>query len=451
MNKKYIITALIFLLAGLLGGKLLFSDKSVSKKQTTTEKTEAQAHWTCSMHPQIDLPEPGQCPICGMDLIPKTDDAGVTATQIKLTENAMALADIQTIKAGTTTGSEKGTVTYPGTIAVNEDLSATQTAHFGGRIEKLYYQSKGDYIRKGSKIADLYSPELVTAQNELLEAYYIKKEQPELYTAVRNKLKNWKLSEAQIQRIENTKKVQSLFPMYADKSGYIEEVLVKNGNHVKEGSPLYKLAELNRVRAIIEVYEQDLAKIKTGQRVRIRLNAYPEKILTGKISYISPLLNPQTRTAEVRIELPNPQNRLKPGMLLTAEIAQTEKKSTAKIRIPATAVLWTGKRSIVYVKTDPAHPVFELREVVLGEKTGDTYEILSGLQAGEEVVTYGAFTIDAAAQLQGKKSMMNAGENSQNNTKPEVKSVQPAENQKEIPRKKESQMKCAPGKCGSNM
>jgi len=446
---KYIILIGITLIIGILIGKYAFSNNTGQTKTATGQHAGETAveHWTCSMHPQIDMPEPGQCPICGMDLIPKTEDKQDNASEnaIKMTKTAMALANIETMQVGTSTNSNQAVLTLPGKIAVNTDRSAMQTAHFGGRIEKLYFQSEGDFVRAGSLIALVYSPELVTAQNELLEAYYIKNEQPELYNSVRNKLKNWKISEKQISRIEHTKKVITNFPMYADHKGYITKVLVQEGNHIKEGTPIFELADLQKVWAVFDVYEKDLSALKTGQKIKIRINAYPSKEIKGKVSYIDPLVNETTGTVQVRVVLDNRKKLLKPGMLLEGILQEKAGKQTG-IMLPKTAVMWTGKRSIVYVKTNPEQPVFELREVQIGKEYKNDYEILSGLQQGEEVVVNGTFTVDATAQLQGKKSMMNR---KTENKKPVMQHDK--KSTKEKPDKKQPAMKCASGKCGDGM
>jgi Cu(I)/Ag(I) efflux system membrane fusion protein len=402
------------------------------------------------MHPQIDLPEPGQCPICGMDLIPKTagnDEA--KPNEFKMTKRAMALANIETMTVGEKTDADhkENYLSLPGKIAVNSDKTAMQTAHFGGRIEKLFYQSEGDFIPKGAKIALLYSPELVTAQNELLEAYYIKNEQPELYRSVRHKLKNWKISNRQIDKIEQTKKVITNFPMYADQSGYVEKVLVQTGNHVKEGSPMYQLADLRKVWAVFDVFEKDVDEIKKGDKINIIVNAYPDKNWLAKIDFIDPVLNEQTRTLSVRATLSNPENILKPGMLITGKIKRQVSKNS-RLTVPKSAVMWTGKRSIVYVKTQPDKPVFELREVTLGQEHDNSYEILSGLNSGDEVVVKGTFTVDAAAQLQGKASMMNRKKTDKPMTM-KMPDKNPQPKVKKVKKQAKSTMKCAAGKCGN--
>ncbi len=404
--KKYI-TYIGFLAIGLLIGWFVFGNNS--QKEPHDHSTETiEEHWTCSMHPQIDLPEFGACPICGMDLILRTEtEEGLSKNQFKMSKNAMALANIETIVVDSTSETSK-TITLSGKISTNDKASAIQTAHFGGRIEKLNFKTVGEFVSKGALIASIYSPELVTAQNELIEAISIKESQPELYNAVRNKLKYWKISEKQIQDIEYNKKVHSNFNMYANVSGYISEIFVEEGNHVKEGAPLFNVANLGSVWAEFDVYEKDIKSLKVNQAIVIRINAYPDKKINATIDFINPVLNNTTRTVTVRATLSNNDNLLKPGMLITSNLEIDFKNNTSKILlIPKSAVLWTGKRSVVYVKVSSIEPLFEMREVSLGSDIGDNYEILQGLTKGEEVVFNGTFTVDAAAQLQGKTSMMN--------------------------------------------
>jgi Cu(I)/Ag(I) efflux system membrane fusion protein len=408
MKNNKIIIYIGILVIGVLLGWLLFGGQSNNQAEHNhSEAANANQMWTCSMHPQIMKQEPGDCPICGMDLIPaESNDDGLLADQFKLSDNAMALANIETTVVGTE-DSSKNEMMLSGKIQANDKSSAVQTAHFGGRIESLNFKSEGELVRNGAIIASIYSPELVTAQNELIEAMNIKNEQPELYKAVRNKLKFWKISEQQIQQIEQTKKVIINFRMFASTNGYIETVFVKEGNHVKEGDPLFKVANLNSVWAELEAYEQDVKHLSLGQTIIIALNAFPGETINAKIDYISPILNNDTRTVSVRATLNNSDKKLKPGMLILAKAQLKNNKKDNLISIPKTAVLWTGKRSVVYVKVPNDLSVFELREIQLGNATGENYMVLSGLENGEEIVTNGTFTVDAAAQLQGKKSMMN--------------------------------------------
>ncbi|XCF07443.1 efflux RND transporter periplasmic adaptor subunit [Tamlana crocina] len=407
MKNNKIVIYIGLLVVGVLLGWLLFGGSSKEEADHNhNEVTEANQMWTCSMHPQIMQPQPGDCPICGMDLIPAEAGAdGLTADQFKLTANAMALANIQTTVVGND-AIENGSIKLSGKIAENEETNAVQVSYFSGRIERLNIGFTGEEVRKGQLLATIYSPELYAAQQELITASSLKESQTELYKAVRNKLKLWKLSENQINQIESYGKIIGNFPVYATVSGTVTEKLVEQGDYIKQGQSLLKIANLNTVWANFDVYENQIEQFKKGQKVKIITNAYPNKKFKGKIDFIDPVLNTNTRTVDLRVVLNNKEAIFKPGMFVTAEIERTKTNTKEVITIPSSAVLWTGERSVVYIKTNPNEPIFELKEVVLGNKIGDNYQVLEGLYVGNEIVTNGTFTVDAAAQLQGKKSMM---------------------------------------------
>ena len=394
------------LLAGLLLGWVLFGGNSTNEHhhEHSTE-TKANQMWTCSMHPQIMKTEAGDCPICGMDLIPAEAGAeGLSVDEFKLTENAMKLANIQTTIIGSTDGSEN-TLELSGEIVANEKKNAVQVSYFSGRIEELFINFTGEQIKKGQKLATIYSPVLFAAQQELLTSKSLKASQPKLYKAVRNKLKLWKLSEDQINSIEQTGKVIENFPVYATISGTVSEKMVEVGETVKAGQGLFKIADLNSLWAEFDVYENQISQIKIGQAIEIRTNALPGKVIATKVSFIDPIVNGNTRTVTMRADIRNSTAEFKPGMFVSGTLTLATTSET--IMVPSSAVLWTGKRSLVYVKTKGDQPVFEMRTIQIGKKIGDSYEVISGLKSGEEIVSNGAFTVDAAAQLQGKKSMMN--------------------------------------------
>ncbi|WP_062054142.1 efflux RND transporter periplasmic adaptor subunit [Aquimarina longa] len=415
MNKSTIYIG-VALIVGLLGGFLIFggggsadtATNKVTDGHNHSEEIASNQMWTCSMHPQIMQPEPGDCPICGMDLIPaETGADGLNVNEIKMTENAIALANIQTSVVGQGQMGDNS-LKLSGKIMTNEESNAVQVTYFGGRIEKLYVNSTGERVGAGQRLATIYSPELVAAQQELLTASSLKESQPELYKAVRNKLKLWKLSEKQINTIENAGKVQEYFPVFATVSGTVTHKMVEEGDYVKQGQPLYKIANFNTVWAEFDAYENQIALLKEGQTIKITTNAYRNEVFDAKISFIDPLLNSATRTIVVRAVLNNKKDKFKPGMFVEGKVEGIQSGSKSTVTVPATAVMWTGERSVVYIKTKPNESVFEMREVLLGNANGDNYTILEGLENGDEVVTNGTFTVDAAAQLQGKKSMMNA-------------------------------------------
>ena len=408
--KRNIVYIVLAVIGGLLAGYLIFGNNSSNNLAEEHDHSQEMASgqlWTCSMHPQIMQPEPGDCPICGMDLIPaESGDDGLAMGQFKMTKNALALADIQTTKVGSSASGDN-TLKLSGTIEENEKAVATQASYFDGRIEKLFINFEGEEVRNGQQLATLYSPELVSAQQELITASSLKESQPELYRAVRNKLKLWKLSEKQIDQIEESGEVRENFPVHANVSGTVSEIMVEAGDYVKKGSALFKIANLGTVWAVFDAYENQVSLLKEGQNIDIVTKSYPDKKFNAKISFIDPVLNSSTRTIQVRTVLQNHKGQLKPGMFVAGSLELTSKMKDDTMVIPESAVLWTGERSVVYIKADPNNPIFEMREITLGDAFNGGYIVLSGLENGDEIVTNGTFTVDAAAQLKGKKSMMN--------------------------------------------
>ncbi|WP_299781905.1 efflux RND transporter periplasmic adaptor subunit [uncultured Formosa sp.] len=410
--KRNIIYVALALIVGLFLGYVLFgtSEVTVETHDDHEHLFEATSNemWTCAMHPQIMKTESGDCPICGMDLIPvQTDGSGLTAQQFKLTENAEALANITTSVVGESETDQQH-LKLSGTIQVNADKQFILPAHYNGRIEKLYVTSLGQKVNKGQLVAVVYSPELINAQQELITAYKIKESQPELYRAVRNKFKNWMIHDAQLNAIERSGAVMTPFKIYSHVSGTVSEISVKEGDHIMDGKAIFKVSNLSTVWAEFDAYEHQINRLKVGQIIDISANAYPNKTIQSKITFIDPILSGTTRTVTVRAVLQNKDDLLKPGMFIEGSVfSVSENKENTMLNIPETAVMWTGKRSVVYLKVNANESVFEMREIVLGDKTGDTYNVVNGLAAGDVIVTHGAFTVDAAAQLQGKASMMN--------------------------------------------
>ena len=412
MNKN-VIYLIIAVLIGLFAGWLLFGTTSNSSSENKTSKEEKHSMeehsseiWTCSMHPQVRQQEPGDCPICGMDLIPAESSAtGLAPNEFKMTENAMALANIQTTVIGEMSSSNSS-IELSGKIKANDDKAATQPAHFNGRVDQLYVTSVGETVRKGQAVAKIYSPELVAAQQELITAYRIKDAQPQLYNAVKNKFMNWMIPQSQLTEVLKTGIPKPSFTIYAQVSGVVTELMVNKGSHVMDGQPIFKVANLSTVWAEFDAYETTIQDIKEGQDISVVVKAIPNKTFNAKVSFIDPILNTSTRTVRVRATLNNKEDLLKPGMFVTGTI-KLDTDNNTQITVPKSAVLWTGEQSLVYIKTTATSPTFIMRNVTLGRTVNDNYEIQSGLKIGDEVVTNGTFTVDAAAQLQGKQSMMN--------------------------------------------
>lgn len=408
----------IILLAGILLGWLIFSggsdtthaeDHSGHTHEMTTDENGKQI-WTCAMHPQIKMDKPGKCPICGMDLIPlKTSglgDASVDPDAIQMSKEAVALANIQTTVVSKQNPVKE--VRLYGTVQADERLSQSQTSHVNGRIEKLFVNFTGESVHQGQTIATIYSPELLSAQQELLEAAKMQSVQPALLQAAREKLRLWKLTDDQISRIEHSKNVSPYVDIKATTSGVVVGKKVSQGDYINQGNVLFDVANFSRVWVMFDAYESDLPFLKVGDKLEYTLQALPGKTLSGNISFINPILDPVTRTAKIRIEAANPGMQLKPEMYANAVIKSPLKQYNNQIVIPKSAVLWTGKRSIVYVKQPNTEiPAFMLHQVELGPSLGDSYVVVSGINDGDEIVTNGAFSIDASAQLEGKRSMMN--------------------------------------------
>ena len=405
------VTAGLLVLAGLFLGWLIFHQSETPVK--TNEKavhehseTENQI-WTCAMHPQIRMDEPGDCPICGMELIPlQSSNVEIDDQAIEMSESAMKLAEVQT--SVVTRGSVTKEVLLYGKIQVDERLKQSQTAHVPGRIEQLMINVTGEHVKKGQLIAVIYSPELITAQKELLEALSMKDKYPALMEAAREKLRNWKLSDSQISNMEKSGKVTSTFNLYANTSGIVVDRNVNEGDYISTGAVLFDVTDLNKVWGVFDAYESDLAWVSLDQPVEFTAQAIPGKTFSGKVSFIDPVIDPSTRIARVRIELNNPDRQLKPGMFINGLVQSSLQGNGDKLVIPQTAVLWTGIRSVVYVKIpDMEHPSFKMREITLGPAMKNAYVVMEGLTEGEEIVTNGTFSVDAAAQLAGKTSMMN--------------------------------------------
>ena len=376
--------------------------------------------WTCSMHPQVRQNEFGLCPICEMDLIPlDTELSNDDPTILKMTNSAAKLAQIETtIVGGSAEGGEADvptnqTIQVDGTVEIDERSVNSQASHVSGRIESLLVNFEGDYVKEGQKIATIYSTELLAASQELITAAKFDDKVKGLQDASIQKLKNWKISDAQIKQILNSGVAIETIDIYADHSGYVLQKKVSQGDYIQQGQALFTVGRTGRLWLIFNVFESDLANIRKGQSISFTTPSVPDKLYKTKVSYIDPLLNSSSRTASIRADINNTGNKLKPGMLIEGEIIATpqrtnkEGKSTT-IAIPSSAVLWTGDKSVVYVKLEDTEvPSYQFREVMVVSKSGSQTIISSGVVRGEEIVTHGAFAVDAAAQLTNNMSMMN--------------------------------------------
>ena len=426
--------------------------------------------WTCSMHPQIRQPKPGKCPLCFMDLIPvATEDGVVGERQISFSQEALKLMEVQTTPVERKF--VEAEIRMVGKVDYDETRVKNITAWVPGRIDRLYADFTGITVSKGDHMVDLYSPELISAQAELLQALkasknlspqtseLIKRSTFATLEAAREKLRLLGLTKEQIEQIEQTGQPTDHVTIYAPIGGVVTEKHATEGMYITTGMKIYTLADLSRLWVKLDAYESDLSWIRFGQEVEFSTEASPGQVFKGKISFRDPILNAKTRTVKVRVNVDNPDGRLKPGMFVRAvlrvrlggleggavmdpglagkwicpmhpsvvkdqqgicdicemDLVATESLYTTAdepneppLVIPATAPLITGKRAVVYVRIPDANkPTFEGREVVLGPRAKDYYLVIEGLAEGEVVVTNGNFKIDSALQIQAKPSMMN--------------------------------------------
>jgi Cu(I)/Ag(I) efflux system membrane fusion protein len=412
LDKRTIIIVTVALLVGLLAGALIsgISGKTQESEHVHAVTTEVNGEttWTCSMHPQIRQQEPGDCPICGMDLIPLESDDNLDADpdEVQMSQTAIKLAGVSTMLVS----SEKPVkeIRLTGKVVADQRLVYTQSSHIPGRIEDLRVNFTGEFVQAGQTIGVIYSPELVTAQRELLEAGKIQSEQPHIFNAAKDKLKNLKLSEARIDEILESGQVTDEFPVKADISGYVTSIGVSAGDYVKTGQTIYEITDLSKVWVMFDLYESDIAWISRGDKISFTVSSWPGETFIGTVSYIDPVIESRTRIARARVEVDNRNLKLKPEMFATGISEALLNDGSAVIVVPGTAVMWTGKRSLVYVKSESESGIsFIMREVELGPWLGNSYVITAGLQEGEEIAVNGTFSIDAAAQLAGKPGMMN--------------------------------------------
>jgi Cu(I)/Ag(I) efflux system membrane fusion protein len=380
---------------------------------------DADTVWTCSMHPQIRMNHPGKCPICGMDLIPVQKSSGGESSPMRVTlsERAKAMAAVRTAPVRRSDTSME--IRLQGRLEQAETLVRTITPWTAGRIDRLYVSNVGARIGPGTIIALLYSPEIYAAQQDLIQAR-IQLEQLKgalpvardaartALDAARKRLELLGLSSKDVTEMEQESTPRKHVKIRSRYGGTVLEQLVNEGSYVTAGTPLYKTADLSSLWVQLDAYETDLARIKKKSAVTLTVSSYPGQTFDGVVDFIDPVVDPKNRTAQVRVEVQNEDGKLSPGMFVEAVIQAPASDGEAKqLVIPATAPLFTGKRSVVYVAVPAAErPTYAVREVQLGPRAADVYPVVSGLTEGERVVVNGAFALDADLQIHGGHSMM---------------------------------------------
>lgn len=427
--------------------------------------------YTCSMHPSVRLPDPdAKCPICFMDLIPVTDDGGEGSEfRVTMSEAAAELSRIETAVVARFFPTAR--VRLYGKVAYDETSVARLTAYFPSRIERLFVNFVGVPVAKGDHIAEVYSPDLLAAFEELKQAArsasnssgmsdIVREATLDTLVAAREKLRLYGLTPEQIDAVESGEYESDSLTIYAPMGGVVTHLAVRDGDYVQEGSPIATVADLSRLWLDLEAYESQLSLLRWGQEVTFTVEAHPGEQFEGRISFIEPIVDERTRTAAVRVAVDNKDRRLKPGMFAWAVVRSRLSESgavasdelagrwvspmhptivkdgpgqcdicgmdlvpaeslgivgdptsvTEPLVVPQTSVLFTGARSVVYVAVPEAErPTFEGREVVLGPRAGDFYIVRDGLREGDQVVVNGAFRVDSAMQISAKPSMMTPG------------------------------------------
>ncbi len=373
--------------------------KSEENKKDQHSLEKRKEYYTCPMHPEIKSDKPGACPICNMDLIKKVADEiekpandQEMSSIVTLNSKKQMLANISTIIVKKENLQEQ--VTVYSYLDFAENNRKTISARFNGRIEKLYVDKTGDNIKKGQPLFEIYSPDLVQAQNEYLIALNNPLNNGSLVKASKKKLEIFGLTSDQIQSLEKTREINLTVKYFSPVSGTVIEKKVQEGMYVSEGTVIYDVAELSTLWNIAEVNENNLSNIKVGSPVKLHLRAYPGEEFNGRITFIYPVVNTQSRTVKVRSELSSYGGKLKPQMYGETVFS---KVGGGGILVPADAVIIAGKRSVVWVKTRDG--MFESHNVVLGNRFGDKYQILSGLNEDDEIAVTGGFLIDSESQL----------------------------------------------------
>jgi Cu(I)/Ag(I) efflux system membrane fusion protein len=421
------LAAAALLLAFVAGLSLRTDSRPAAGDGAGASAAEAATTWTCSMHPQIQLPEPGSCPLCGMDLIPveSAGESDAGPTRLTLGESARKLAEIRTARAERREVSVE--IRLVGKLEADETRVRDITAWVPGRIDRLHVDFTGVSIRAGEPLFDLYSPELISAQEELLQARAAAErlrgsdlESTRLSAertveAARERLRLWGLTEDQISGIATRGRANEHVTFFAPTGGVVLAKRAVEGEYVRTGTPVYTLADLSRLWLRLDAYESDVARLAVGQPVEFSAEAYPGESFRGTVAFVDPVLTEKTRTVKVRVDVENPDGRLRPGMFARAVVRSEVPRDEdgPPLVIPETAPLVTGKRAVVYVADASRPGSYAGREIVLGPKAGDVYVVREGLDEGELVVVHGAFKIDSALQIQAKRSMMSADDASE--------------------------------------
>jgi RND family efflux transporter MFP subunit len=422
----------------------LFSGASSCTKRGTSGKPNNVDYYTCTMHPSVHSKDPGKCPICGMDLVPVMKKESGEATpqpqgaEIKGGEKKAASGEMQGMpgmpgmKEGEMKGAEKPsefvvpverqqqigvryakverkplrhTIRAVGLIVPDKTRNWQFVSRVDGYVQKLDVAAPGELVDKNAPLLSIYSPDLLTSEREFVELLRMRdqakskdaRETPQrLIESARRRLQLWNVTEQQIADLEKTRKASDTLTLLSPFRGVVQSVPLEQGKNIKAGEMLVEVADLSVVWVWAEFYENELPMLQVGQNIDVSTKSYPGEKFEGTISVINPFLDEAKRTARVRIDIPNPDFKLRPGMYVNADL---EMNMGEALTVPVSAVMPTGTRNVVFV--DKGQGKLEPRIVELGAKYGDSYEVKSGLQGDERVVASANFLIDAESKVQG--------------------------------------------------
>lgn len=374
---------------------LLLASCTNKKEEHKHVEKEVTTYYTCSMHPQVQLPNPGNCPICGMKLIKAEKTSKPKPDELLLSDQQIQLGNITVDTIGKSNMGDE--VVLTATINFNQQLNNTISSRVMGRIERLHFKNVGDYITKGQRLFDIYSEELNNAKQEYILAIQQRNELgnsiidfQQLIQSARNKLQLWGMSNEQVNELSKANNAPTTTSFYSNASGYITSLDVKEGEYVMEGGAVVHLADMSSLWVEAQVYTSELSKIDANATARVQIPDMPGTEFKGKIEFVNPEINTDTRINLLRINIPNANHHLKPGMPAYVYIKGTQRNA---ISLPIDAVIRDGKGSTVWIMT--SKNTFKSKMVKTGLEVDDRIEIISGLNAGDVVVKTGTYLINS--------------------------------------------------------
>ena len=393
---------------------------TTSKSTNTSQKAaQLKKYYTCSMHPTIKQEQPGKCPICNMKLI-EIEQENIKAhahepSKLHVQSKAQAGDIIGKVKLKKSQLSHFKPEFFPvtkmkmqknirllGSVLASENRESYISARMDGRVEKVYIESTGSFIQIGDPVVDFYSPQLITSGQEYLIARESYQESPiedfkGLWEQSEERLKGWGVKKFQYESWFKKGVVPQKITIYSSARGTVRKRNASVGKYFKEGQHFFELSDLKNVWVEMDVYEHDASLVQLDQDVQLQFTALPGEVLSGKIDFVAPILNADSRTLKIRTTISNIDGKLKPGMV--ADTTLNVEFQDASLVVPRTAVIDTGKRKVVWVRVND--DTFQSKIIYTGRESEGYVEIRSGLIEGEDVVIEGNFLLDAQAQLFG--------------------------------------------------